>query len=122
MADPRRDGVRRPDRRRGDRQPRRHRGQGRKPTPTPTAKPGPATSFEGDGQYLVGEDIAAGTHKTAGAADSAIPNCYWARHKDASGEFSSIIANGNVQGQTRVTVRKGEYPEVNGCLPWKKAG
>ncbi|MFE2326520.1 hypothetical protein ACFXD5_21750 [Streptomyces sp. NPDC059385] len=92
------------------------------PSPEPTAKPGPATSFEGDGQYLVGEDIAAGTYKTAGAADGIIPNCYWARHKDASGEFSSIIANGNIQGQTQVTVRKGEYLEVKGCLPWKKAG
>lgn len=92
------------------------------PKPKPTAKPGPATSFEGDGQYLVGEDIAAGTYKTTGAADSLIPNCYWARHKDASGELTSIIANGNVQGQTRVTVRKGEYLEVKGCLPWKKAG
>ncbi|MFF4166298.1 hypothetical protein [Streptomyces sp. NPDC001741] len=92
------------------------------PKPTVTAQPGPATSFEGDGQYLVGEDIAAGTYKTAGAADSLIPNCYWARHKDASGELTSIIANGNVQGQTRVTVRKGEYLEVKGCLPWKKAG
>ncbi|MFJ3615419.1 hypothetical protein [Streptomyces hydrogenans] len=92
------------------------------PKPKPASKPGPATSFEGDSQYLVGEDIAAGTYKTAGAADSLIPNCYWARHKDASGELTSIIANGNVQGQTRVTVRKGEYLELKGCLPWKKAG
>ncbi|GAB2460273.1 hypothetical protein [Streptomyces incanus] len=90
--------------------------------PEPPAKPGQAPSFEGDGQYLVGEDIAADTYKTAGPADGLIPNCYWARHKDASGEFSSIIANGNVQGQTRVTARKGEYLEVKGCLPWKKAG
>ncbi|MFD5549793.1 hypothetical protein ACFWJQ_24080 [Streptomyces goshikiensis] len=92
------------------------------PSPEPTAKPGPATSFKGDGQYPVGEDIEAATYMTAGPADSLFPNCYWARHKDASGEFSSIVANGNVQGQTRVTVRKGEYLEVKGCLPWKKAG
>ncbi|MEU7026532.1 hypothetical protein AB0A60_07520 [Streptomyces sp. NPDC046275] len=93
------------------------------PKPTPTAKPGPATSFEGDGMYLVGEDIAAGTYRTAGAVeDDLIPNCYWARLKDASGELSSIIANDNVQGQTRVTVHKGEYLEVKGCQPWKKVG
>ncbi|MGA4943922.1 hypothetical protein [Streptomyces cinereoruber] len=93
------------------------------PPPTPTAKPGPATSFEGDGMYLVGEDIAAGTYKTAGPVeDDLIPNCYWARHKDASGEFSSITANDNVKGQTRVTVNKGEYLEVKGCQPWKKVG
>ncbi|MFJ8232577.1 hypothetical protein ACIQ9E_21830 [Streptomyces sp. NPDC094448] len=94
-----------------------------KPKPTPTAKPGPATSFEGDGMYLVGEDIAAGTYRTDGAVeDDLISNCYWARHKDASGEFASIIANDNVKGQTRVTVNKGEYLEVKGCQPWKKAG
>ncbi|WP_030845110.1 hypothetical protein [Streptomyces sp. NRRL F-4474] len=92
------------------------------PSPEPTAKSGPATSFKGDGQYLVGEDIDPGTYMTAGPADGLFPNRYWARHKDASGEFSSIVANGNVQGQTRVTVRKGEYLEVKGCLPWKKAG
>ncbi|MEV4557107.1 hypothetical protein AB0K51_08925 [Kitasatospora sp. NPDC049285] len=91
------------------------------PPPAP-APSGPATSFPGNGKYLVGEDIEAGTYKTAGPADSVIPNCYWARYKDASGEFSSIIANGNVQGQTRVTVRKGEYLEVQGCSTWEKTG
>ncbi|MFF4344817.1 hypothetical protein ACFY00_33455 [Kitasatospora sp. NPDC001540] len=92
-------------------------------TPAPPPSPdGPATSFSGDGKYLVGEDIEAGTYKTAGPAESVIPNCYWARYKDASGELSSIIANENAQGQTRVTVRKGEYLEVRGCSKWEKTG
>lgn len=91
--------------------------------PKPTKKPGPPTTVEGDGQYLVGEDMQAGTYKTAGPAeDGIIENCYWARTKDASGEFDAIIANANLQGQGRVTVNKGEYFETNGCQEWAKVG
>ncbi|WCN07386.1 hypothetical protein [Streptomyces sp. M92] len=91
--------------------------------PKPTKKPGPPASFDGDGQYLVGEDIQAGTYKTAGPQDdSIIPNCYWARLKDASGEFDAIIANDNLKGQGRVTLNKGEYFQTNGCQKWEKAG
>ncbi|WP_424867554.1 hypothetical protein [Streptomyces sp. SAI-229] len=92
-------------------------------TPKPAKKPGAATTVEGDGQYLVGEDMQAGTYKTAGPEKgSIIENCYWARTKDASGEFGAIIANDNLQGQGRVTVNKGEYFETNGCQEWTKAG
>ncbi|MFI1562319.1 hypothetical protein ACH4ZX_04500 [Streptomyces sp. NPDC020490] len=91
--------------------------------PKPAKKPGAATTVEGDGQYLVGEDMRAGTYKTAGPdPDSLIENCYWARTKDASGEFEAIIANANLQGQGRVTVNKGEYFETNGCQKWTKVG
>ncbi|MBQ0983738.1 hypothetical protein KBZ10_04205 [Streptomyces sp. F63] len=91
--------------------------------PKPAKKSGPPTSFDGDGQYLVGEDIQAGTYKTAGPdEDSVIPNCYWARLKNASGEFGAIIANDNLKGQGRVTLNKGEYFETNGCQKWEKAG
>lgn len=94
-----------------------------KPKPAKTKEAGPSTSFSGDGQYLVGEDIQPGTYRTAGPQeDSIIPNCYWARLKDASGEFDSIIANDNVKGQSRVTVNKGEYFETNGCQKWEKTG
>jgi hypothetical protein len=92
-------------------------------TPKPARKPGAATAVEGDGQYLVGEDMQAGTYKTAGPDRSGlIDNCYWARTKDASGEFGAIIANDNLQGQGRVTVNKGEYFETNGCQEWTKVG
>ncbi|MEU9353965.1 hypothetical protein AB0D65_24095 [Streptomyces griseoloalbus] len=92
-------------------------------TPKPAKKPGAATTVEGDGQYLVGEDMQAGTYKTAGPdKGSIIENCYWARTKDASGEFGAIIANDNLQGQGRVTVNKGEYFETNGCQQWTKVG
>ena len=92
-------------------------------TPKPDKKPGPATTIEGDGQYLVGEDMQAGTYKTAGPEKgSIIEYCYWARTKDASGEFGAIIANDNLPGQGRVTVNKGEYFETNGCQEWTKVG
>ncbi|WP_225652190.1 hypothetical protein [Streptomyces pseudogriseolus] len=92
-------------------------------TPKPAKKPGAATTVEGDGQYLVGDDMQAGTYKTAGPEKgSIIENCYWARTKDASGEFGAIIANDNLQGQGRVTVNKGEYFETNGCQEWTKVG
>lgn len=89
-----------------------------KPKPKPTKKPGPPTSFDGDGEYLVGEDIADGTYKTAGPADDF--GCYWERDKNSSGEFSSIIANNNLNGSGRVTVRKGEIFKTQGCQTWKK--
>ncbi|WP_406423291.1 hypothetical protein OH809_06495 [Streptomyces sp. NBC_00873] len=95
-------------------------------TETVTAKPkktkeaGPATSFGGDGEYLVGEDIKAGTYKTAGSDGSF--GCYWARLKDASGEFDAIIANNNLKGPGRVTLNKGEYFETQRCQEWKKVG
>ncbi|MGP4051585.1 hypothetical protein [Streptomyces sp. 2A115] len=82
--------------------------------------PGPVASFAGDGEYLVGEDIKAGTYKTAGPEDAF--GCYWERAKDASGEFESIIANNNLEGTGRVTLNKGEYFKTNGCQEWKKVG
>lgn len=95
-------------------------------TKTVTAKPrktkesGPATSFSGEGEYLVGEDIKAGTYKTAGP-DGAF-GCYWERAKDASGEFGSIIANNNLNGPGRVTLNNGEYFKTNRCQEWKRVG
>ncbi|MCX4570327.1 hypothetical protein ACFYMR_06645 [Streptomyces albogriseolus] len=88
--------------------------------PAKTEKPGPATSFSGEGEYLVGEDIKAGIYKTAGAEDEF--GCYWERAKDASGEFDSIIANNNLNGPGRVTLNNGEYFKTNRCQEWKRVG
>jgi hypothetical protein len=88
--------------------------------PKKPEEPGPAISFAGDGEYLVGTDIAAGTYKTAGADGSF--GCYWARLKDASGEFDAIIANNNLEGPGRVTLNKGEYFQTQHCAQWKKTG
>ncbi|MGW5971248.1 hypothetical protein [Streptomyces sp. NPDC055186] len=88
--------------------------------PKKTKKPGPATSFSGEGEYVVGEDIKAGTYKTAGADGDF--GCYWERAKDASGEFGSIIANNNLNGPGRVTLNTGEYFKTNRCQEWKRVG
>ncbi|PPS88071.1 hypothetical protein [Streptomyces sp. MH60] len=88
--------------------------------PEKAEEPGPATSFSGDGEYLVGEDIKAGTYKTAGPEDEW--GCYWERAKNASGELGSIIANNNLQGAGRVTLKKGEYFKTNRCQEWKRVG
>ncbi|MFG3304681.1 hypothetical protein [Streptomyces wuyuanensis] len=91
--------------------------------PKPAKKPGPPSSIDSDGTFLVGEDIQAGTYKSAGPEDDNFGlGCYWARHEDASGELTGIIANDNTTGQTRVTVNKGEYFETKGCLEWQKVG
>ncbi|MFC9910179.1 hypothetical protein [Streptomyces sp. NPDC127197] len=89
-------------------------------SPKETKQPGPATSFSGEGEYLVGEDIKPGTYKTAGPEDEW--GCYWERAKDASGEFDSIIANNNLNGPGRVTLNNGEYFKTNRCQEWTRVG
>lgn len=84
------------------------------PADEPPAAAGPLTTF-GEGTYLVGEDIKAGTYKTTGGSDG---SCYWARNKNDSGEADAIIANDLGGGPTRVTVKKGELFETNGCDDW----
>lgn len=73
----------------------------------------------GPGTYVVGKDIKPGTYKTAGPADPSIPNCYWARLKDTSGDFQSILANNNTQGPTTVTIKSTDGAfETAGCKSW----
>ncbi|MFF0206081.1 hypothetical protein [Streptomyces sp. NPDC005017] len=88
--------------------------------PKKTVEPGPATSFSGEGEYLVGDDIEPGTYKTAGPEGEF--GCYWERAEDASGEFGSIIANNNLNGPGRVTLNSGEYFKTNRCEEWKRVG
>jgi hypothetical protein len=90
-------------------------------TVAPAAPAGPATTV-GDGTYEVGVDLEPGRYKTAGPSQSSIiPMCYWARHKDDSGEFRSIIANQNLQGPGSVTVKAGEFVEFSGGCTWTKS-
>ncbi|GAA0351858.1 hypothetical protein [Bacillus horti] len=55
----------------------------------------------GDGIYIVGKDIAAGTYRSDGHVDLI---GYWARLKDFSGELDGIIANGNPDGSVIVEI------------------
>ena len=77
------------------------------------AKNQPKTSF-GDGTYLVGTDIVAGTYKTPGGA-----SCYYARLKDTSGSFNSILANNNTNGPAVVTIAATDGAfESTRCGTW----
>jgi len=79
----------------------------------------PASNGVGDGTFVVGSEIAAGTYRTAGPADAAMPNCYWARLSNTSGSLDAIVANGNSAGPTTVTISATDKAfETNGCQGW----
>ena len=70
-----------------------HGGLGARPEP-----PGPrATTFGGDGMYLVGVDIEPGTYSSSGDG-------YSERLKSAVGGVDGIIANGNPEGKATVKI------------------
>ncbi|MGW7267954.1 hypothetical protein [Streptomyces sp. NPDC054842] len=93
-------------------------------TAEPKKKPAPkAATIPGDGTFVVGADVKPGTYKTAGAEESVIPNCYWARLKGTSGSFNDIIANDNSEGPTTVTISSSDGAfKTTGCKTWKKVG
>lgn len=79
---------------------------------TPAADPNTFSS----GTYQVGADIQPGTYRTSGSSW-----CYWERDKDASGEFSSIISNGNSNGPGIMTVKGSDsYVKFEGTCSWTK--
>lgn len=87
------------------------------------AAPGPLTSF-GPGTFEVGTgagEVAPGKYKTAGPGAGDLGSCYWARLKDTSGDFESIITNSNAQGPTTVTISKNDGAFDTRCA-WTKAG
>lgn len=65
----------------------------------------------GEGMYLVGKDIPAGTYLLT--ATSSEFSGYWERNSDASGENGSIIANDLFDNTSYVTVKNGEYLTIN---------
>jgi hypothetical protein len=85
------------------------------------AKPAAVNASVSDGVYLVGTDIKAGTYKTAGpASNDVLDSCYWERAKDDSGDWQSILANDNLTGPGRVTVKRGEVVHFDGGCEWVK--
>lgn len=70
----------------------------------------------GEGTWVVGSDIPAGTYRTAGPLAD---NCYFARLKDTSGDFASIIVNGTPPGPTTLTIKPKDGAFLtSGCQPW----
>jgi len=75
--------------------------QGDGSTPAATTAPAPGANITyGDGVYLVGEDIPAGTYDGIVTGEQG----YWARLKATDGQVSSIIANGVPRGPFVLTI------------------
>lgn len=73
------------------------------------------TSF-GDGMFIIGTDIDAGTYKSTGAS-----SCYYARLGGFSGQLGDIIANENTDSQAIVTIDAGDTGfKSSGCGTWTK--
>lgn len=78
------------------------------------AKGEQATSFSGDGMFMVGVDIKAGTYKASGSG-------YWERLRGAGGDFDDIIANDNPTGNAIVNIKKTDkFFETNGMEEWTR--
>lgn len=78
-----------------------------------------ANTVSGDGVFVVGEDIKAGTYKTTGPAAGGIGACYYA-FKSGTGADANIIDNNLVQGPATVTIRAGQIFETRSCSKWKR--
>ncbi len=83
------------------------------PAPTRTAvqPPKPQNLIPGDGIWLVGSDIQAGTYRNQGH-----PGCYWARLSDVSGE--GIVTNGLGANQVVAVDPSDQAFETAGCGLW----
>jgi hypothetical protein len=88
------------------------------PTTTPPA--GPATTITSDGTYLVGQDIAPGTYRSAGSVRPG-QDCYWKRL--ASLNTSDIIDNNGSTGPQVVEILPSDKAfYTTRCQPWTRAG
>jgi hypothetical protein len=75
----------------------------------------PTANF-GDGVWIVGTDVAAGTWRASGGT-----GCYWERKNDFTGSLSAIIANNFTNIRQLVTVGAGDVGfETDGCGSWTR--
>lgn len=73
-----------------------------------------ANTIPGTGTFVVGEDVAPGTYRTAGSS-----GCYWVRLSGTSGELGDILANGLSDGPLTVTIAPSDQAfETQGCGEW----
>lgn len=77
-----------------------------------------ASTFDGNGMWIVGSDIKPGTYK----ADPS-PGCYYSVHNSTDTSGNSIMANGNIDGPVVVTVPStAKMVEVSNCSTFKRVG
>lgn len=73
------------------------------------------SQFPGDGTFITGQDMLAGTYRTAG-----MTGCYYALMADTS--MNAPIVNNNItDGPAIVTLSDGEVFETAGCDEWVKS-
>jgi len=73
------------------------------------------TSF-GEGAYIVGTDIEPGTYRSSGSS-----GCYYARLRNFTADLNSIIANGNTDTSTVVTIKPTDVGfESLDCGTWTR--
>lgn len=89
---------------------------------TPT-QAGPQTSF-GDGTWVVGEDIVAGTYKTPGAAPGVTDFCAVTTHAGDTTDSPILnIASANANEPIRLKLSGNvKSVEAHGCEPFTKVG
>ncbi|MCX5558254.1 hypothetical protein [Streptomyces sp. NBC_00038] len=84
---------------------------------------GPADEFSGDGTFVVGKDIVAGTYNSAGPQGGLVSYCSWERLSGTSGEVGDIIAANATKGRTTVTIASTDKAfTTTGCKSWQKVG
>lgn len=79
------------------------------------------TGFPGDGTFIVGSDVQAGTYRSGTPTSG---NCYWARLSTTDGAGTDgILANNNSAGPSVVTIQKTDKAfNTSGCEAWTKVG
>lgn len=102
------------------------------PAPIPAAEPStghtagvpvPRTAIFGDGSWLVGVEIPAGTYKSAGPTPSVIPVCMWQRLSGTGGTLNEIITSDVSQGPTVITIDPTDKAvKFSGCKEFGKVG
>lgn len=71
-------------------------------------------TIPGDGTFIVGEDIQAGTYETEGSN-----SCYWERLSGTSGTMDDVITNGVPTGPTTITISPSDTAfSTQGCSEW----
>ncbi len=92
-------------------------------TVTVTSTPTPATAEQaaptiGDGTWLVGTDLQAGTWR---AANEDGRYCVWRRLSDTSGSYDAVIAGDGTDGPAVVTIADTDAAfKSSGCGVWER--
>lgn len=81
-----------------------------------------APALIGEGMWLVGTDVASGTYKTAGAAESVLQFCSWSvkKSEDPGSDVLDFGSSSETKEPGRVVLKKGNIFETSGCQKWVK--